>query len=348
MSESKLILPASVIEHPRIVVAEQARNLSRVIAEHNLSSKIEQRQEELSDVLRESDHRISRLYAYHDHIFGADSEEGSVHLKKMYAVVCATAHILGTKDEHQLRVAGYGAVMHDAGKLALPDRVEEAMVKGEIFTPEVRQLMKVHVLTGYQILTGALKDIPDLKDVPDLAYAHHEECDGLGYLCMVKEEIPLVSMIISVVDSYLAIARKRNYDPATPHEATLEELRRCAGLPFDEKILAQFNQEKLYDLKARCQRQFSENWEHAYREALYKKLDDNTRQGRRLPQDFESGYPHDLYSLPTEQIEHVYMNVRLAPENKYMPQVVEQFIKCVLRYPNLVSACLDQGETKAS
>ena len=127
-----------------------------------------------------------------------------------------------------------GALLHDVGKLAIPDRILE---KRGPLDPYEWEFMRSHTLIGQRILEGA----PALRDVAGLVRASHEHFDGTGYPDGLRgEDIPAGARIIAVCDAFDAMTRHRVYQPAVPAEAALAELRRCAGTQFDPAVVQAF------------------------------------------------------------------------------------------------------------
>jgi diguanylate cyclase (GGDEF)-like protein/putative nucleotidyltransferase with HDIG domain len=127
-----------------------------------------------------------------------------------------------------------GAVLHDVGKLAIPDRILDK--PGPLDDVEW-QLMRRHTLVGERILEGA----PALHDVAGLVRSSHERFDGAGYPDgLAGTDIPLGARIIAVCDAFDAMTRSRVYrDPMTV-DAAVEELLRCAGTHFDPDVVDAF------------------------------------------------------------------------------------------------------------
>ncbi len=125
-------------------------------------------------------------------------------------------------------------VLHDIGKVGVP---LEILNKPGRLNDEEWQIIKSHADKGYQIA----KSTPELSGIADMIRHHHERWDGEGYPDgLSKESIPMLSRIISVVDSYDAMISVRAYKDAMPKSKAIEELKRCSGTQFDPYIVSEF------------------------------------------------------------------------------------------------------------
>lgn len=124
--------------------------------------------------------------------------------------------------------------LHDMGKIGIPEHI--LMKKGKL-TEEEWIIMKTHSNIGYRIAAS----IPELDHIANEILAHHERYDGTGYPNNLKgEEIPLLSRIISIVDSFDAMIHKRVYKEAFNKEYAISELKRCSGTQFDPVLVKEF------------------------------------------------------------------------------------------------------------
>lgn len=154
--------------------------------------------------------------------------------------VAHLAVLVGRKlgfDERRLRVLRYGAMLHDVGKIGVPEWVLNK--PGEL-TPEEKALMEQHVDIGLRII----RDVQVLREVEPLIRYHQERWDGArngvrypGYFGLSGEQIPLEARILSVVDAFDAITHDRPYRRGMSVEVAFEELRREAGYQFDPRIV---------------------------------------------------------------------------------------------------------------
>ncbi len=123
------------------------------------------------------------------------------------------------------------ALLHDIGKIAIPDSV---LNKPSRLTDEEYEIMKSHVVKGGEIL----KNFTLLKHVEEGALYHHERYDGRGYVHGLKgEEIPLNARIIGIADAFDAMTANRVYRKKLDMDYVLSELQRGRGTQFDPELV---------------------------------------------------------------------------------------------------------------
>ena len=126
------------------------------------------------------------------------------------------------------------AVLHDIGKIAIPHAI---LLKPGKLTDEEWEIMKSHTEKGYRIASVS----KELQPIAEYILHHHERWDGNGYPDKLKgEEIPLLSRIITVVDSHDVMVHDRPYHKAMSEEQATEELLRCSGTQFDPHLVTIF------------------------------------------------------------------------------------------------------------
>lgn len=127
-----------------------------------------------------------------------------------------------------------GALLHDIGKLAIPD---EILLKPGALNDAERRMMQQHPTYAKQMLS----QVSFLQQSIDVAYSHHERWDGLGYPQGLKgEAIPLSARIFAVVDQWDALTSTRPYRNAWTREDTLAYFRENAGKIYDPQIVSVF------------------------------------------------------------------------------------------------------------
>jgi putative nucleotidyltransferase with HDIG domain len=128
-----------------------------------------------------------------------------------------------------------GALLHDIGKIALPDKI---LHKVGALTSGERETMQEHPGIGHALLS----EVPLIPEaVLSIVRHHHERWDGEGYPDRLPGScVPLLTRIVSLADAYDAITSKRSYQAARPHAAACLLLRRGAGTQFDPGLVQHF------------------------------------------------------------------------------------------------------------
>jgi len=136
--------------------------------------------------------------------------------------------------EYQLGNLKLLALLHDMGKIGIPDSI---LFKTHILTPLEWEKMREHSRIGYRMA----KNIPDFAPIAQEILYHHEYWDGTGYPEGLKgEKIPLLSRIISIVDTYDVMQFRRPYKGPLSKAEALKEIKRCAGTQFDPQLVEIF------------------------------------------------------------------------------------------------------------
>jgi len=170
----------------------------------------------------------------------------SGHSKRVAEYARKISARLGKSKEEQDEVYRAG-LLHDVGKIRIP---EEIINKPGKLTDEEFDTIKVHPVTGYNILRGISED----SRIAFAAKYHHERYDGKGYPNGLQgEEIPEMARILGVADSYDAMASNRSYRDALPQEVVRKEIEKGKGTQFDPEIaevmLKMIEEDKEYRMK---------------------------------------------------------------------------------------------------
>lgn len=144
-----------------------------------------------------------------------------------YAVLLGKKLNLTNEDIEKLKIGG---LFHDIGKIGIPDSI---LLKESKLTDEEYIKIKEHPVIGYNILENA--DM--FKNILDIIKYHHERFDGNGYPeKLAGENIPYLSRITSVVDSFDAMTSKRSYRDSLPMDVVKSEILQNFGSQFDPEI----------------------------------------------------------------------------------------------------------------
>lgn len=136
--------------------------------------------------------------------------------------------------EEDKKVLKYGAYMHDIGKINIP---KEVLNKKMPLTNEEWEMLKQHPVNGIDII----KSVDSLKNIIPLILHHHERYDGKGYPYQLKgKDIPYLSRILTVVDSFDAMTSNRPYSVGKSYDEAIIELRKCSSTQFDPDIVDAF------------------------------------------------------------------------------------------------------------
>lgn len=164
----------------------------------------------------------------------ARDQETSGHSFRVARYALALARAMGIEENERLRAIEWGSLLHDVGKIAVPDAI---LRKVGPLTEEEWHIMRQHASWGYEILA----DVQFLRPALDIVYGHHERWDGTGYpRGLSGERIPLAARIFAVVDTYDAITSERPYRRAHSHREAIAEVRRVAGTQLDPKVADRF------------------------------------------------------------------------------------------------------------
>ncbi|HWN90487.1 MAG TPA: diguanylate cyclase [Verrucomicrobiae bacterium] len=150
---------------------------------------------------------------------------------RIYALALAEAHGV---PKGQLLDVEYGVMLHDIGKIAVPDGI---LLKPGPLSPDEWKIMRKHPEMGRRLI----EHIPFLRGAVPVVYHHHERWDGTGYPDGLRgEDIPLGARIFAVADAFDAMTYDRPYSRAIPVASARVEIERCAGTHFDPSVAATF------------------------------------------------------------------------------------------------------------
>lgn len=157
------------------------------------------------------------------------------HCDRLSRYASALGQRMGLEAE-EVRALRQGGIVHDIGKVTVPDAV---LKKNGRLTQTERDVMQQHPLSGVHIC----QPLRTFEDVLPIIRSHHERLDGTGYPDGLKgEEIPTTARILSVVDVYDALTTDRPYREASSREAALEVIGEEVDMGWwDPAVFAEFS-----------------------------------------------------------------------------------------------------------
>ncbi len=201
--------------------------------------------QDIDTLLKEADNKM-----YQDKLFSAKSREKYLldsfcmilaerdphaedHAQRLQELALSLGKKIGLT-EYQLNNLKLLALLHDIGKIGIPDSI---LFKTYTLTPSEWKKMKEHPKIGYRMA----KNIPDFAPIAREILYHHEHWDGNGYPeGLKKEEIPVLSRIIAIVDAYDVMQSRRPYKGKISKAKALREIKRYAGTQFDPQLVEIF------------------------------------------------------------------------------------------------------------
>lgn len=159
--------------------------------------------------------------------------ETAGHSVRVVQQTMSMANQLGFTEEELVNIRR-GALLHDIGKLGIPDNI---LLKPGPLDETEWDIMKLHTFYAKSLLSP----IDYLNPALDIPLYHHEKWDGSGYPEGLRgEKIPLPARIFAIVDVYDALIHERPYRPAWHQSATLQYLKEQAGKQFDPRLIEIF------------------------------------------------------------------------------------------------------------
>jgi diguanylate cyclase (GGDEF)-like protein/putative nucleotidyltransferase with HDIG domain len=156
------------------------------------------------------------------------------HIRRVQAYAAELAQCMGIHEQNELLAIQAGALLHDIGKIAIPEYI---LNKPTVLTETEFEKMKIHPVVGANMLRGI--DFP--YPVLPIVKSHHERWDGNGYPDGLKgQEIPLNARILSLVDCYDALTTNRPYRSPMDRSQVVEFFQRESGRAYDPKVVELF------------------------------------------------------------------------------------------------------------
>jgi putative nucleotidyltransferase with HDIG domain len=154
----------------------------------------------------------------------------SGHSRRVATLTAGVAKNMGIDGSALVQIE-HGALLHDIGKLKIPDSI---LWKPTTLTTAEWATMRRHAEYGFDFLNR----IDFLKDAAELVRSHHEKFDGTGYPRGLRgEDIPFGARVFAIVDAVDAMIYKRPYNQPMSFRSAAEEVRRCSGTQFDPELI---------------------------------------------------------------------------------------------------------------
>ncbi|MBE9525158.1 MAG: GAF domain-containing protein, partial [Chloroflexi bacterium] len=160
-------------------------------------------------------------------------QETQGHSERVTSMVVKLARELGLSEEELIHIRR-GALLHDVGKMGIPDSILQKPGK---LTETEMEVMREHAVLAYNVLSNSVF----LEKALDIPYSHHEKWDGTGYPNKLKaEEIPLAARMFAIIDVYDALRSDRPYRDAWKKGKTIKHIKQQSGSHFDPRIVEAF------------------------------------------------------------------------------------------------------------
>ncbi len=222
-----------------LVSVHQALERRRLVMENRLyqtklESLVQARTKELRTTLDRLRSSYGETLAALAAALDAREKETANHSSRVADGCVSLLRKLGLEDEAALTIIEAGALLHDIGKIGIPDAI---LLKEGPLTDEEREIMSHHPQIGYEMLRG----IRFLEPSLELVLYHQEKYDGSGYPSgLAGDDIPIEARAFAVVDAWDAMTNERPYrKPMAAHQAAAE-LRACSGAHFDPVVVDAF------------------------------------------------------------------------------------------------------------
>lgn len=218
-----------------------------VILCYTISDRIEKLVNTLASKNRELYEDQENLILAVSQIIENKSENTGQHVKRVSEYTEGLCKCLGFNDEDSWKIS-LAAMMHDVGKLMIPESILEKPGK---LTAEEFEIVKEHTQYGKQMLETSPGELFKLST--DIAYNHHEKWDGTGYRGVKGEDTPVCARCVALADVFDALVSRRAYKEPWPPEKAYEEIVSQRGKQFDPTVVDAFvqNFDKFKDIMMR-------------------------------------------------------------------------------------------------
>ncbi|MGE5377891.1 MAG: HD-GYP domain-containing protein, partial [Bacteroidota bacterium] len=199
----------------------------------NRYQKLLQEREKLQTANRRLSDAYEATIEGWSHAMDLRDRETEGHSRRVTELSLRLAQAMGMSDEALVHMR-HGALLHDMGKIGIPDSI---LHKPDKLNDEEWEIMRKHPDLAFNMLNS----IDYLRDALEIPYFHHERWDGSGYPQGLKgEQIPLAARIFAVADVWDALTSNRPYRPAWTREQARDYIREQSGMHFDPQVVELF------------------------------------------------------------------------------------------------------------
>jgi diguanylate cyclase (GGDEF)-like protein/putative nucleotidyltransferase with HDIG domain len=266
----------------------------------------------------------------------ARDQMGEGHARRVQILAVGMGELLALSDE-EMKALRTGSLLHDIGKLAIPDHILNKT--GKLTSAEMEK-MKIHPTVGASILERVDFNYPVIPTVRH----HHENWDGTGYPAKLKgENIPITARILAIADTYDTLRGERTYSTANSKEAARKILLDSSGTKFDPKLIDVFMR-NLHNLEAELKAQ-----DLGY---VFEFIDeDETTNQTELPTGkVKNGYVEQIKSA-NKEVFTLYELARVFSASLNLLETLELFTKKLgelIPFDTCAVYILDEGKESAT
>jgi putative nucleotidyltransferase with HDIG domain len=211
------------LEHRRLIVENEEYRL-------HLEQLVMEKTKALNEALTSLNHVHSATLDALSKALDFRDQSTSGHSRRVADLTAGAARSMGIKDSALVQIE-HGALLHDIGKLKIPDSI---LWKPAKLDENEWETMRLHPEYGFAFLSS----VEFLKGAAEIVYSHHEKYDGTGYPRRLKgEQIPFGARVFMIVDTVDAMIYKRPYNTPVRFKDAAAEVRRCTGTQFDPGVV---------------------------------------------------------------------------------------------------------------
>jgi len=216
----------------------ELRKLRRSLKSYhqNIEEMLDERGKELKTALSKLNGAYMKTMEVIIALLELKGQDTAKHSVRVSGRAIRLAELLGIGGARQLESIKRGALLHDIGKIGIPDAI---LNKPARLDEEEMGIMRLHPKMGYDIVAT----IPEMEDAAEIILSHHERFDGTGYPRRLSGAgICVGARIFSVIDAYDAIRFDRCYRAGASIEKAVAEIERGAGTQFDPEVARVFKE----------------------------------------------------------------------------------------------------------